>query len=321
MLHAYTNCLQLQEKSTMQRKGMYVAVLSLCLVLAGSGIAAAHDPDAPLSFSNASFVGTYAGISLDPNVGVIGLCNMDGVGAFNCNFTINAPGENDDRIVDQASSSGTYTMTAVGIGFAPEEQTYSDGSTSDVVNLFTVTGASVVGHNLLATEIDSSVPDGNGGTSHSVLKRLPDMGNVQEGFSNASIDGIYALTSPFGAGIASVCAMDGAGNFACSLTAAVPDENGGSQFVTITNSGEYTVTSDGMGSVHYANTLPDGTTQEGDDDFVISAAETEGPFAIATELTDLGRAAGDNGSLNVSILHRLPDVSPTETMTDTTSAQ
>jgi hypothetical protein len=115
--------------------------------------------------------------------------------------------------------------------------------------------------------------------------------------------------------------MDGAGNFACSLTVAAPDQNGAPQFVTITNSGVYTVTGDGMGSVHYVNNLPDGTTQEGDDDFVISAAESEGPFAIATELTDLGRAAGDKGALNVSILRRLPDVWPTGTMTDTTSGQ
>src|SRR5262245_16139832 len=129
----------------MQRKWIYVAVLSLCLVFPGSAIATAHDPDAPLTFSNASFVGTYAGISIDPTVGVIGLGSMDGVVAFNCNLTINSPGENYDRIVDHATSSGTYTMTSVGIGFAPEEQAYSDGSTSDVVNLFTVTGASVVG--------------------------------------------------------------------------------------------------------------------------------------------------------------------------------
>jgi hypothetical protein len=305
----------------MQRKWMYVAVLSLSLLLAGSGIAAAQDPDAPLSFSNASFVGSYAAISLDPNVGVIGLCNMDGVDAFTCNLTVNAPGENNDRMIAPVSTSGTYTLTSGGIGFAPEEQKNPDGSTSNVVNLFTVTDAKVVGHNLLATQIDSSIPDGNGGTSHSVLKRLPDMGNVQGGFSNASVDGVYALTSPFGPGIASVCKMDGAGNFACSLTVAAPDQNGAPQFVTITNSGVYTVTGDGMGSVHYVNNLPDGTTQEGDDDFVISAAESEGPFAIATELTDLGRAAGDKGALNVSILRRLPDVWPTGTMTDTTSGQ
>ena len=305
----------------MQRKWMYVALLTLCLGLAGSGIAAAHDPDAPLSFSNASFVGTYAAVSIDPYAGIIGLCNMDGVGTFDCDLLINVPGENGDRIVDQASSSGTYTMTAFGIGVAPEEQTYSDGSTSTVVNLFTVTDASVVGHNLLATEIDSSIPDGNGGTIHSVLKRLPDLGYVYGGFSNASVDGVYSLTSPIGPGIASICQMDGAGNFACSLTIAVPDEDGGSQFMTITNSGEYTVTSDGMGTVHYVNTLPDGTTQEGDDDFVISAAEIDGPFVIATELTDLGRAAGEDGSLNVSILHRLPDIFPRATMTDTASTE
>jgi len=258
---------------------------------------------------------------LDPNVGVIGLCNMDGVGAFTCNFTVNAPGQNNDRVIAPISSSGTYTLTAGGIGFAPEEQKNPDGSTSKGVNLFTVTDAKVVGHNLLATQIDSSSPDGNGGTSHALLKRLPDMGNVQGGFSNASVDGVYALTSPYGPGVASVCKMDGAGNFACSLTGAVPDQNGASQFVTITNSGEYTVTSDGMGAVHFVNQLPDGTTQEGDDDFVISAAETDGPFAVATELTDLGRAAGDKGSLSVSILHRLPDLTIMSGVTDTTSGQ
>lgn len=305
----------------MQCKWTYAAVLGLCLVLAGSEVAVAHDPDAPLSFSNASFVGTYAAVSIDPAVGVIGLCNMDGVDTFDCSLTINLPGDKDDRIVDYAASNGTYTMTAVGIGFALEEQTYSDGSTAEVVNLFTVTDASVVGHNLLATEIDSSVPDGNGGAFRSVLKRLPDLGNVPDGFSNASIDGVYALTSPFGPGIASVCQMDGAGNFGCSLTVAVPDEDGGSQFVTITNSGVYTVTSEGMGSIHYINELPDGTTQEGDDDFVISAAETDGSFVIATELTDLGRGAAEDGSLNVSILHRLPEVFPTASMTDTSSAE
>src|SRR3954471_19357121 len=191
----------------MQRTWMYVAVLSLCLMVAGSGIAAAQDPDAPLNFSNAGFVGTYAVISMAPNMGIIGLCDVDGVGAFKCNATVNAPGQNDDRAVLQITSSATYTMTSVGIGFAAEELMFPDGSTSNGIDLLTVTGAKVIGHNLLATQIDNAAPDGNGGTTHITLKRLPDLGNVDGGFSNASVDGIYSLTSPFGPGIASVCKM------------------------------------------------------------------------------------------------------------------
>ena len=43
----------------MQRKWMNAAVLSLSLLLAAAGVAAAHDPDAEAGFSNASLVGTY----------------------------------------------------------------------------------------------------------------------------------------------------------------------------------------------------------------------------------------------------------------------
>ena len=85
-----------------------------------------------------------------------------------------------------------------------------------------------------------------------------------------------------------------------------------------------------MGSVHYVNTLPDGTTEDGYDDFVISDAETVGPFAVATEISDLSRSPADeNGGLDA--VHFAPSARPrredrlemssTDTMTDTASGQ
>jgi len=304
----------------MQRKWVFVAVLSLSLLFAAAGVAAARDPEAPPGFDNSSFTGTYAAISINGDTGVIGLCNMDGVGAFSCNFTVNVPGQNKDRMVVPASSTGTYSLTAEGIGLAPEEQKAPDGTTNKIVNLLAVTDAKAVGRHLLATEVDSASPNDQGGTDHSVLRRLPDVGNIEGGFSNASVDGVYALSSPFGPGVVGICHMDGAGNFVCDLTAAAPGDNGNMQMLSIANTGAYTVTSDGMGSVHYTNTFPDGSTQEGDDDFVISAAEADGPFTVATELTDLGRDPGDDqGALAVTILRRLPDLADTAGMTETAS--
>ncbi len=69
------------------------------------------------------------------------------------------------------------------------------------------------------------------------------------------------------------------------------------------------------------NTLPDGSTGEGTDNFIVSAAETDGPFAIVTEITDLGGSGDENRTLSATILSRLPDLADTWAMTDTTSGQ
>jgi len=313
----------------MQRKWMYVAAMSVFLLLAqllsGAGVAAAHDPDVPAGFSAASIAGNYALTQYDANSGAVGLCNFDGESAFTCSFTVNAPGKNKDRMEIPLTSTGTYTLTDQGIGIALEEQKLPDGSTSNVVNLVSVSDAKAIGHNLLATQLQASFPDGNGGMAHALLTRLPDTGSAEGGFSNASVDGAYALSSPFGPGFAGICHMDGAGSFVCDFTVGFPDEKGSMQTLSLSNSGEYTVTSDGMGVVHFVNSMPDGTTQEGYDDFVVSGAEAEGPFAVVNEITDLSRdPADENGGLNVTILHRLPDladtsaISSSENMTDTT---
>jgi hypothetical protein len=312
----------------MKHKLLYVAVLSLALLLAATAVAAAQAPDEPASFDNASLTGTYAVTQIDSNVAVIGLCDFDGAGALKCNATINAPGQNNDRIVFPASNTGTYTLTAAGVGLAQEVETGPDGSKAKAFDLFAVTDAKAVGHNLLATQIDSSSPNGNGSTSHAVFKRLPDMDSVEGGFSNASLNGVYALSSPIGPGEAGICHMDGEGNFTCDFSAAHTDEKGEAQTASASISGVYTVTSDGMGSIHYVITLPDGNTIEGNDDFVISTAESDGPFVIATEITDINRdSSDDQGTLNVNILRRLPDladtgaISETGSMSDATSRQ
>ncbi len=212
-------------------------------------------PEEAAGFSNASLVGTYAEIAITADVGAIGICNMDGEGGYTCTSIANVPGQKKDRLVVPLTSTGTYTLTASGVGIASGVQTAPDGSTSSGSNLFAVTHASAIGHNLLATQLDSGSARKDGSADHGVLKRLPDMGNVDGGYSNASVDGVYALTAPVGPAVAGVCNMDGMGSFTCTFTAAFADEKGAMQTITIEDTGEYTVTSEGMGTVHFVQHL------------------------------------------------------------------
>ena len=137
---------------------------------------------------------------------------------------------------------------------------------------------------------------------------------AQGGFSTASIRGTYAVTGTVGANAGAVvgsCTMDGAGGFECAFTANLPGENGGRQVFPVTSSGSYTVNADGTGTVHEIELLPDGSTNEVNQDYVITDAIRLGSFSLATELRGVFREPGDpSGALVSALLSRLPDARP-----------
>ena len=300
------------------RLWLYVSVLVFCVLLGGVGIATAQDaaPGAG-GFSNASIQGSYAVTSVDGNVGSLGICDMDGAGSFKCASVLNTPAAGGNRAVTPVTSTGAYTMTASGIGTVREVESYADGS-GDVLNhLFMVTDAQAIGADLLATELSDSAPISADMTIHPVLRRLPDVSSAG-GFSNASLEGVYAIAAQTGSGFVGMCIMDGQGGFTCSSMASAPGPNGENATVPISISGTYTLTASGIGTVHHINTLPDGSKGQGDEDILVTAAQAAGPYVIATELADLGRDAVDAaGGLSVVTLKRLPDLAGAAIMTGT----
>ena len=92
------------------------------------------------------------------------------------------------------------------------------------------------------------------------------------GFTNASLNGLYALRGTGGANEAAsigVTIFDGAGKATRSLVlnAAAPE---GREVITITSTGTYSVNPDGTGTALFANSLPDGSSVTFSFDFVIS---------------------------------------------------
>ncbi|MBI3959290.1 MAG: hypothetical protein HY328_10820 [Chloroflexi bacterium] len=132
------------------------------------------------------------------------------------------------------------------------------------------------------------------------------------GFTNAAFQGNYAGIGIVGAnmaGVVGVCHMDGNGRFECTFTFNVPGEEGERMVFPSTGEGEYWVNSNGTGVAHEIITLPDGSIDEFDLDFVITRAEAIGSYVVATEVIGMARQAGDpSGTLLTSHLTRLPDV-------------
>ena len=310
----------------MKRRVLYVSVLCLCVLFAGSGAAVAEGgPGVGSGFTNASVQGVYAVTSINGDLGVIGHCTMDGAGSFDCSVHVNMPTEAGDRNVVATTSSGTYTVTAGGLVMAHELQGNPDGSTTPVDHLGVVVDVQAIGSHLLVKQWNDVALGPDQSTNYSTLKRLPDMSQAAGGFSNASLVGTYALSGQTGTGVAGICNMDGAGSLGCSITLLVPGENGEAMMIPASATGTYTVTADGMVALHHVDVAPDGSTFEGDEDTVVTDADAAGPYAVITALTDLGRQPDKtpSGTLAVATLRRLPDLADagmmeTAPMTETT---
>jgi len=136
------------------------------------------------------------------------------------------------------------------------------------------------------------------------------------GFTNASLQGNYALTGFVGANVAAIvgiCQFDGDGHFHCTYTANAPGENGKRNIFPITDKGDYTINADGTGTIHEFETV-DGVTSEYYHDIVVIHAEAIGSYIVATEIFGLVNQTDPSGALFTSHYNRLPDVGTAPTM-------
>jgi hypothetical protein len=131
------------------------------------------------------------------------------------------------------------------------------------------------------------------------------------GFTNASLQGNYAITGFVGANVGAivgVCHFDGDGHYNCLFTGNDLGENN-TRVVTpnVSNKGEYYVHPDGTGTMREHETV-NGVTNDYDDNFVILHAEAIGSYLVAHEVYGLvGNQTNPSGALYTWQLYRLPD--------------
>ena len=126
---------------------------------------------------------------------------------------------------------------------------------------------------------------------------------IDLGFNDASFQGKYGFSIIFGAHSAvgiGVAVSDGRGNFH-----GIQKLNAGGKFIPQTLVGTYRVFADGTGDAHVTLTMPDGSTVEGDFDYVVLQAVDAGIVKIATELQGMDRTP-QGGAYGVSWFKRLP---------------
>ena len=106
-------------------------------------------------------------------------------------------------------------------------------------------------------------------------------------FSLASVLGDYAFVGTYAGNVAQEIGtmnVDVRGNFTGSSIVNVLRANGERVVVNVTFTGTYTVNCDGAGVDSFTATLPDGSTVERTEDYVITEAQVIGGELIATEM-------------------------------------
>ena len=147
------------------------------------------------------------------------------------------------------------------------------------------------------------------GSAPAEAQSAPPAVSKDGGFTNASLQGNYALTGFVGANVAAivgVCHFDGNGHYNCTYIGNAPGEDGTRSIFPITDRGDYSINTDGTGIIHEFETV-DGVTSEYHHNVVILAAETNGTQFLATEVTGLVDQTDASGALFTSHFNRLPD--------------
>jgi hypothetical protein len=106
-------------------------------------------------------------------------------------------------------------------------------------------------------------------------------------YTQASLSGNYAFVGTYAANIAAnlgVVTFDGLGSVKGSVTVNQPGPVGSRTIVKVTVAGTYSVQSDGTGIIRFTVTLPNGTTSDVTEDFVITKAENRNGTLIATSI-------------------------------------
>ena len=112
---------------------------------------------------------------------------------------------------------------------------------------------------------------------------------TQQGYSVASLSGDYSAIATYGGNVARALGtqtFDGCGKLDGAAFVNQPGPGGTRVVVNITFTGTYTVNSDGTGKMVLTITLPNGTTANATEDFVIARAQKGDSGLIATEVID-----------------------------------
>jgi hypothetical protein len=153
-----------------------------------------------------------------------------------------------------------------------------------------------------------------------VLTTLPvaalaqkDLDHKSPKYSEASIQGDYAVVATYGSNIARAVGTqkaDGQGNLTGSATVNQPAASGARTTTSITFGGTYVVKKNGTGTFSLTVNLPNGRTAEVTEDFVITKAEVINGVNVATEIVDQQRepsAAIDGDVLVTHTYTRRPE--------------
>ena len=106
-------------------------------------------------------------------------------------------------------------------------------------------------------------------------------------YSQASLSGNYARVGTYAGNIAAnlgVVIFDGQGSAKGSATVNQPGSGGSRTIVKVSLDGTYSVNSDGTGTIQFTLTLPNGTTSDITEDFVITKSESRNGTLIATSI-------------------------------------
>jgi len=106
-------------------------------------------------------------------------------------------------------------------------------------------------------------------------------------YSQASLFGNYARVGSYAGNIAAnlgVVVFDGQGSAKGSSTVNEPGPGGSRTIVKVSLDGTYSVNSDGTGTIQFVITLPDGTTSDITEGFVITKSEHRNGTLIATSI-------------------------------------
>lgn len=135
---------------------------------------------------------------------------------------------------------------------------------------------------------------------------------AQIGFTNASVEGTYAVYSPaevratVDGSVLSLAHFDGQGSWTSSNLRNTPDRVGGRLIESFDSFGTYDVNVRGMATAVSMTAEDDGTVTSADFDFVITHTVTQGRLEVATQFFAIPRLSS-TGKPSSLVFKRLPD--------------
>lgn len=122
------------------------------------------------------------------------------------------------------------------------------------------------------------------------------------GFSTQSLVGSYASSGKAGGYLSrsvGVTWFDGNGRVRRVATINTSDGAGGRKLLQVVSTGTYSITANGLGTIHFSNEFDSGATSEVTFDIVVSRSSPAGErlLPVAEEITGLQREPGQTAAL------------------------